>query len=61
MDQKARFLKTYANLPHGTRQEVVAVVKGEPYSWQAAKLEVEHDTPLGREIMKFLSQLKVLS
>ncbi|MBK6861598.1 MAG: hypothetical protein IPK91_16045 [Saprospiraceae bacterium] len=60
MDKKAQFLKTYANLPQASREEVVAVIGGEPYTWQSAKLEVEHDTPIGENILELLVNLKIL-
>ncbi|KKS04816.1 MAG: hypothetical protein UU82_C0007G0029 [Candidatus Nomurabacteria bacterium GW2011_GWC2_41_8] len=61
MDKKAQFLKTYANLPQASREEIVAVIGKEPYTWQSAKLEIEHDTPIGKEILEFLVNLKILS
>ncbi len=60
MDRKSLFLKTYANLPRGSREEIVAVVEGEPYTWQSAKLEVEQDTPIGTKILEVLVALKIL-
>jgi hypothetical protein len=60
MDKKNQFLKIYANLPQGSREEIIAVVKNEPYTWQSAKLEVEQDTPIGKEILEILVQLKIL-
>lgn len=60
MDRKAQFLKIYANLPQASREEIIAVAGGEPYTWQSAKLEIEHDTPIGKEILKLLVNLKVL-
>lgn len=61
MDVKALFLKTYANLPRGSREEIIAVVKGEPYTWQSAKLEVEQDTVVSKEILQLLVNLKILN
>ena len=61
MDKKALFLKTYANLPQPSREEIVAVVGGEPYTWQSAKLEIEHDTSIGKGILELLVNLKILS
>ena len=61
MDIKALFLKTYANVPSGSRTEIIAVVKGEPYTWQSAKLEVEQDTAVGKEILQLLVNLKILN
>ena len=60
MDRKAQFLKIYANLPQALREEIIAVVGGEPYTWQSAKLEIEHDTPIGKEILELLINLKIL-
>lgn len=60
MDKKAQFLKVYANLPQATREEIVVVVRKEPYTWQAAKLEVEQNTEIGQEILETLSKLKIL-
>ena len=60
MDMKAKFIKIYANLPLAAREEIVAVVNGEPFTWQAAKLEIEQDTPLGKDILELLIKLKIL-
>ena len=60
MDRKSQFLKIYANLPQATREDIVAVVNDEPYTWKAAKLEVEQDTPIGKEILEVLSKLEIL-
>lgn len=61
MDKKAQFLKVYANLPLGAREEIIVVVNGEPLSWKSAKLEVEQDTPKGKEIIDTLTKLKILT
>lgn len=61
MDIKALFLKKYANLPRGSREEIIAVVRNEPYTWQSAKLEVEQDTAVSREILQLLVNLKILN
>ena len=60
MDKKAQFLKVYANIPLGAREEIIVVVDGEPLTWKAAKLEVEQDTPKGKEILDTLISLKIL-
>lgn len=60
MDKKTQFLKIYANLPLGMRDEIVVVVGNEPLTWNAAKLEIEQDTPKGKEILKILTSLKIL-
>ena len=61
MDIKALFINPYANLPRGSREEIIAVIKGEPYTWQSAKLEIEQDTAVGKEILQLLVNLKILN
>jgi len=60
MDKRTKFLKIYADLPLGIRREIVAVVDDEPVSWNAAKLEVEFKTVKGKEILKILTDLKII-
>lgn len=60
MDKKTLFLKMYANLPAGSRDEIIAVVEGETYTWRSAKLEIEQDTPLGAKILEHLETLGIL-
>ena len=60
MDLKAKFLKVYANLPLGVREEVVIVTDGEPLCWRAAQLEVEQNTKKGTEILEQLNKLQIL-
>ncbi|MDP3965205.1 MAG: hypothetical protein Q8Q13_00190 [bacterium] len=60
MDKKAQFFKVYANLPQASREEIVAVIGNEPYTWQVARLEIEQDTPIGKEILETLVKLKIL-
>lgn len=57
---RERFLKVYANLPLGSRGEIVAVLEDGPVTWQAAYLEVINDTPHAAEILGQLEHLKIL-
>lgn len=59
-NQKSQFMKVYANLPASTRDEVIVVVDGEPYTWKSARLEVENDTHLGDRIIEVLTKLGIL-
>lgn len=61
MDKKTQFLKVYANLPLGVREEIVVVVEGEPLTWNSARIEVEQETEKGKQILETLSSLKILS
>jgi hypothetical protein len=56
MDRKAQFFKTYANLPQASREEIIAVIDGEPYIWQSARREIEGAKPIGMKILDLLSQ-----
>lgn len=60
MDRKSQFFKVYANLPQATREEIIAVINGEPYTWQSAKIEIEQDTEIGLKILELLVNLKIL-
>ena len=58
---KAQFLKIYANLPMGVREDIVMVIDGEPLTWKSAKLEIEQGTELGKKILEELKKLNILS
>jgi len=60
MDKKERFYKVYGNLPLGLREEVVAVVDGEPISWHVAKLEIDENTKKGEEILNKLISMEII-
>ena len=60
MENRIKFLKIYANLPLSTRNEIVVVIKNEPLTWNSAHLEVEQNTPVGKEILEILTKLKIL-
>lgn len=59
-EKKAKFFQVYANLPLGSRREIIAVISGEPITWQVAKLEIELNTLKGKEILDQLIELKIL-
>lgn len=61
MDLKSRFLKIYANLPLSAREEIVVVVDDEPLTWNAAKIEVENDSPKAKQILEVLIKLKIIT
>lgn len=57
---KERFLKIYANLPLGVREEIILVLEGKPITWNVAYLEVNNDTKYSKEILKKLEELKII-
>lgn len=59
--EKEKFYKVYANLPINLRDEIVLVVPSKgPITWHVAFLEIDGNTPLGEEILKKLSELKII-
>lgn len=57
-DLKSRFIKVYATLPLGVRQEIILVLdKFGPVTWEVAYIEVENSTPLSKTILDKLKQL----
>lgn len=57
---KAKFFQKYANLPGGARNEIIVVVKDEPYTWNAAKVEIISNTKIGKKILELLNIMKIL-
>lgn len=60
MNKKTRFLQIYANLPLNQRNEIIVVIDDEPLTWNAARIEIENDTPKGKEILEKLAKMKIL-
>jgi len=60
MENKEQFLKIYANLPMGVRQEIVLVFDGRPITWDVVYNEVISDTPLSKTILEKLKNLKFI-
>ncbi|NCS99831.1 hypothetical protein CO116_00680 [Candidatus Falkowbacteria bacterium CG_4_9_14_3_um_filter_38_19] len=60
MGNKEQFLKIYANLPIGVRQEIVLVLDGRPITWDVVYNEVVSDTPLSKTILEKLENLKFI-
>lgn len=58
MGNKERFLQTYANLPVNIRNEIIYVLPdNRPLTWNAAFIEVDNDTELGKQIVSKLAKL----
>ena len=59
--EKEKFLKIYADLPLGLRDEIILVLpeKG-PITWNVAFLEVEQDTTVSKEILEKLNELEII-
>ena len=60
MGDREKFLKIYANLPLGLRNEIVVVLDNEPLTWNSAYIEVVNDTPKSQEILKKLVEMEII-
>lgn len=60
MDYKTKFLKVYANIPLNLRSEIVVVIDNQPLSWNAAKIEIENDSQIGKQILEKLVKMQLL-
>ena len=60
MEIREKFLKIYANLPLGLRNEIVVSLNNEPLTWNSAYIEVMNDTPKGKEILKKLVEMEII-
>lgn len=60
-NSKESFLKIYANLPLGIRQEIILVLEdGRPITWDVAYIEVKENTPLSAIILEKLENLQII-
>lgn len=58
---KENFLKVYANLPLGLREDIILVLDNfGPITWNAAYLEINNDTKLSRFILEKLTDLRII-
>jgi hypothetical protein len=58
---KSKFIKVYANLPLGLRNEIVVVLDDVgPITWNAAYIEVDNETEVGQKILKRLHELEII-
>ena len=57
---KAKFLKTYANLPDDEREQVIVIVDNEPYAWNRVNVEVNADTKKSKKMLNKMRLLGIL-
>ncbi|MFA6551073.1 MAG: hypothetical protein WCV41_00880 [Patescibacteria group bacterium] len=60
MENKEQFLKIYANLPLGVRQEIILILDNQPITWDVVYNEVISNTPLSETILEKLKKLKFI-
>ena len=59
-EERAKFLKIYANIPDDLRSDIIVVVEDKTYSWDSSFLEVKDKTKLGQKILKNLKETKLI-
>ena len=58
---KAKFLRTYANIPLGLRKDIICVLDNwGPMTWFVAYLEIKAETKAGAEILSYMKRLKFI-
>jgi len=59
--KRERFLRIYANLPIGVRNEIILSLKDKgPITWLVAYVEINNHTELGEKILNSLEELKII-
>ena len=53
-DKRAKFLRIYAKLPEGVKEDILIVVDQKPYTWDSSYIEIKDNTLLGQKILKAL-------
>jgi len=60
-EKRVEFEKIFSNLPERIRSEdIIVVVDGKPYTWNAAYLEIKNKTELGDRILKKLENMRII-
>lgn len=57
---KARFIKLFANVPFPLREEIIAIVDNQPFSWSSAYGEISQNTDKAQVILTHLKQIGLL-
>ncbi len=59
-NQKAEFFKVFARVPAPLRDEIIAVVDDDTYTWHTANAEIDHDTEHAKRILRQLHKMEVI-
>lgn len=59
-DKRAKFLKSYANVPDALREDILVVIDNKTYTWNSAYIEIKDETELGSKILKSLENMNIL-
>ena len=59
-EERAKFLRIFANIPEDLRNDIIALVDDKTYNWNTAYLEIKDNTTLGKKILKTLEENNIL-
>lgn len=59
-NKREKFLRVYANVPEGVRNDIIVVVDEKIYTWDTAYFEVKNNTKLGERIIKELEVIGII-
>ncbi len=59
-NKRAKFLRIYADIPDGLREDIIVVVDDRTYTWNISYLEIKDDTSLGKKILKILEDMRII-
>ena len=59
-NKRAKFLRTYANIPEDLREDIIVVVEDKTYTWNTSYLEIRDNTFLGQKILKALEETGII-
>ena len=60
MELKEKFLSAYADVPNPLRKEIIVVIEGKTYTWDASYFEINNNTKLSEKILNTLAQIKII-
>ncbi len=61
LEKRERFLKIYADMPLGVRQEIILVLDdGRTITWNVAFFEVENNTELSKIVLEKLEKIQLI-
>jgi len=59
-EKRAKFLRIYANIPDKLREDIIVLVDGKTYTWNASYIEIKNNTDLGKKILKEMGVTKII-
>ena len=58
--KKAEFFRIFASVPAPLRDEIIAVVDNDTYTWHTANAEMEHNTEHAKRILQQLQKMEII-